>query len=161
MAPSTNSKKTIKDVVIKDVIRHSDDRGFFSEIVKEGEQSFKGPIRQTSTTTTYPGIIKAFHYHKKQWDIWHVIKGSARVVLYDTRKDSPTYKVTNVFYVGENNPMVIAIPPLVLHGYQVLGNENLTLLYHTTQAYNSDKPDEYRIAFDDPAIGFDWSIKNR
>ena len=55
----------IKDVKIKELIKHCDDRGFFIEILKNNDSFFKN-IKQTSYTETYPGVIKAFHYHKKQ-----------------------------------------------------------------------------------------------
>ncbi len=150
----------IKDVVIKKVVSFHDDRGFFAEIAKFGEESFH-EVKQTSYTETFPGVIKAFHWHKKQWDMWFVVKGHARVVLHDLRKNSPTKGETQVIYAGENNRVLIAIPIGVAHGYQVLGNTPLGLFYHTSKAYDPKEPDEYRIDFDDPSIGFDWSIKNR
>jgi len=85
----------------------------------------------------------------------------ARVVLYDRRPASPTLGVTQVVYAGEDNPVVILIPIGVAHGYQVLGNKPVVLFYHVTQAYDPRQPDEQRIPFDDPQIGFDWSIQNR
>ena len=137
-----------------------DDRGFLTEVLKFGEETFRN-IKQTTYTETYPGVIKAFHYHKKQTDIWFVVKGMAQVVLYDLRKTSPTKGETNVFYMGEKNPILLLIPPMVAHGYRVLGNQPVGLFYHTDKPYNPKKPDEYRIPFDDPKIGFDWTTKNR
>ena len=150
----------IEGVKIKKVVSHQDDRGFFAELVKSGEETFLN-IQQTSYTETYPGVIKAFHWHKKQDDVWFVFKGNARVVLYDVRKDSPTHGQTDVHYAGESNKIVIFIPVGVAHGYQVLGTTPVGLFYHTTQPYNPKDPDEQRIAFDDKTINFDWSIKNR
>mgnify|MGYP000164959636 CR=1 FL=1 len=150
----------IEGVKIKQVKRFCDDRGFLSEILKFGEETFH-PIKQTTYTETYPGVIKAFHWHKKQWDMWFVVKGMAQVVLYDLRDDSPTKGETQVIYAGEDNPLVIAIPPGVAHGYRVLGNKKVGLFYHTSEAYDPENPDEERIPFDSPEIGFDWTTKNR
>jgi len=111
--------------------------------------------------TQIPGVIKAFHWHHHQDDVWYVVDGMARVVLYDRRPGSPTHGVIQVVYAGEDNPVVILIPSGVAHGYQVLGRKPVILFYHVTQAYDPQAPDEQRIAFDDPAIGFDWSIQNR
>ncbi|MCL4427203.1 dTDP-4-dehydrorhamnose 3,5-epimerase family protein [Patescibacteria group bacterium] len=151
----------IQDVKVKQLKLFSDDRGFLTEVLKEGDDIFAGEIKQTTYTETLPGVIKAFHWHKLQWDIWFVARGMAQVVLYDLRPTSPTFRQTNVFFAGERNPQVIAIPPGVAHGYRVLGNEKVGLLYHTTKAYAGNDPDEERIPFDDIAIGFDWSTKNR
>jgi dTDP-4-dehydrorhamnose 3,5-epimerase len=148
----------INGVKIKNLKKFSDDRGFFTEIIKEGEDSFHN-IKQTSYTETYPGVIKAFHWHKKQLDIWFVIEGMAQVVLYDMRKESSTFKQTQVIYAGEDNPVTILIPPFVAHGYRVLGNKKVKLFYHTSEAYDPNNPDEERISWNDPEIGFDWTTK--
>jgi dTDP-4-dehydrorhamnose 3,5-epimerase len=150
----------IQDVKIKPIKRFADDRGFFCEVIKFGEESFH-EVKQTSYTETYPGVIKAFHWHKKQWDAWFVVSGMAQVVLHDMREDSPTKGETQVICAGEDNPVLISIPPFVAHGYRVLGTEKVCLFYHTSEAYDPAAPDEERIAFDDPQIGFDWTTKNR
>ena len=150
----------ISDVQVKQLNIHNDDRGFFMEILKFGEKIFR-EIKQTSYTETYPGVIKAFHWHKKQWDIWFVATGMAQVVLYDLRKESLTKGETQVICAGEDNRVVIVIPPGVAHGYRVLGNKKVGLFYHTTEVYNPQNPDEERISFDDPKIGFDWTTKNK
>ncbi|HCK99578.1 MAG TPA: hypothetical protein DHW42_05665 [Candidatus Marinimicrobia bacterium] len=67
----------------------------------------------------------------------------------------------HVFYMGEDNPFLLLIPKMVAHGYRVLGSEPAIIIYFTTMSYNRENPDEKRIAWDDPAIGFDWTTKNR
>lgn len=150
----------IDGVKIKQIKIFNDDRGFFGEIMKQNEESFF-EIKQTSYTETYPGVIKAFHWHKKQFDAWFVCKGDAQVVLYDLRASSPTYKETQVIYVGEKKFCLIIIPPNVAHGYRVLGNEKAGLFYHTSEAYNPENPDEERIDWNDSVINFDWITKNK
>ena len=150
----------IHDVVVKELITRSDDRGYFREILREDDHLLRH-FGQTSITKTYPGVIKAFHWHNHQDDIWYVASGMARVVLHDRREGSPTKGVTQVVYAGEDNPVIIVIPSGIAHGYQVLGNQPVILFYHVTKAYDPKAPDEERIAWDDPEIGFDWSIQNR
>lgn len=150
----------IQDVKIKQLKRWCDDRGYFVEVMKDGEETFM-PAKQTSYTETFPGVIKAFHWHKKQWDVWFCCKGMIQTVLHDMREGSPTKGQTQVICMGEDNPVTVAIPPGVAHGYRVLGNKTIGLFYHTTEAYDPKNPDEERIPFDDPSIGFDWSTKNR
>jgi dTDP-4-dehydrorhamnose 3,5-epimerase len=150
----------IHDVIVKQLTTHSDDRGYFREVVREDEYLLRR-FGQSSVTKTYPGVIKAFHWHNNQDDVWYVVDGMARVVLYDRRAGSPTQGVTEVIYAGEDSPVVILIPAGIAHGYQVLGNKPVILFYHVTQAYDPTRPDEQRIPFDDPQIGFDWSIQNR
>jgi dTDP-4-dehydrorhamnose 3,5-epimerase len=150
----------IHDVVIKKLVTHCDDRGYLREVLRD-DDGLMERFGQTTITKTYPGVIKAFHWHRKQDDLWYVVDGMARVVLYDRRANSPTRGETQVICAGEDNPVLILIPKGIAHGYQVLGSKPVILFYHTTQSYNPDDPDEERVPFDDPEIGFDWSIQNR
>jgi dTDP-4-dehydrorhamnose 3,5-epimerase len=150
----------IHDVIVKKLVTHSDDRGYFREVVREDDHLLSR-FGQSSITKTYPGVIKAFHWHHTQDDLWYVVDGMARVVLYDRRAGSPSEGVTQVVYAGEDNPVVVLIPSGVAHGYQVLGNKPVVLFYHVTQTYDPKQPDEQRIPYNDPQIGFDWSIQNR
>lgn len=147
-------------VQIKRLTTFPDDRGYFREVYRSDDPFFTG-VKQTSVTETYPGVIKAFHWHKLQEDVWYVAKGMAQVVLHDMRPDSQTKGETQVVFAGEQNPVLIFIPKGVAHGYRVLGDKPVMLFYHTTEVYDPNAPDEYRIPFDDPSIGFDWSTKNR
>lgn len=151
---------SIDGVRVLPLTTHADDRGYFCELFRNDVLTGV-TIAQTSVTETYPGVIKAFHWHKKQDDVWYVAAGMAQVVLYDRRQDSPTHGQTLVLYAGDQNAVLIYIPKGVAHGYRVLGRRPVLLVYHTTEAYDANAPDEQRIPFDDPAIGFDWQTKNR
>ncbi len=150
----------IEGVALKQLIVHPDDRGIFMEVLR-ADDPFYRKFGQTSFTITYPGVIKAFHWHRRQDDLWFVASGMAQAVLYDLREDSPTYGETNVFYLGEHNRALLVIPAGVAHGYRVLGTQPVALFYHTTEPYNPAAPDEERLPFDDPRIGFDWTTRNR
>ncbi|WP_404332351.1 dTDP-4-dehydrorhamnose 3,5-epimerase family protein [Mesobacillus maritimus] len=151
----------IEGVVIKKLVKHCDDRGFFAELVRDDEPELLSKFGQASWSMSYPGVIKAFHYHDKQDDLWFFPSGNAQVVLYDLRKGSPTYKKTEVYYMGEENPIMLLIPKGVAHGYRVLGERPATIIYFTTESYNLQSPDEHRLDWDDPEIGFDWETKYR
>jgi dTDP-4-dehydrorhamnose 3,5-epimerase len=154
----------IADVRWKRLRVFSDDRGFFAELLRVDDPFFGGSFSgfgQTAITMSYPGVIKAFHWHRNQDDAWFVARGMAQVVLHDLREDSPTKGTTEVYYMGEHNPILLVIPRGLAHGYRVLGNEPVYLMYHVTQPYNPRDPDEHRIAHDDPGIGFDWTTKMR
>lgn len=150
----------IQGVEVKKLVRHPDDRGFFMEILRDDDELLKR-FGQASLSKSYPGVIKAFHYHKRQDDIWFFPVGNAQVVLHDMREDSPTKGETNVFYLGEDNPQIVVIPTGVAHGYRVLGNTPAVIVYFTTESYDPKNPDEYRLAWDDPSIGFDWNTQAR
>ena len=147
----------IEGLKIKKVILHYDERGFFAELVKFGEETFH-EIKQTSYAETKPGIIKAFHFHD-YWESWCVVKGLAKIVLADIREKSPTKGEKEVMYVNGKDLLVIAIPPGVAHGYEVLGSESMGIVYHSAEVYNPDRPTIEIIPHDSPLIGFNWEEK--
>ncbi|MHB1682035.1 MAG: dTDP-4-dehydrorhamnose 3,5-epimerase family protein [Bacilli bacterium] len=150
----------IQDVTVKKLVRHVDDRGFFMEVLRDDDELLKR-FGQASLSKTYPGVVKAFHYHERQDDLWFFPCGNAQVVLHDLREDSPTKGETNVFYMGEDNPILLVIPIGVAHGYRVLGSEPAIIMYFTTESYDPKDPDEKRLSWNDPGIGFDWTTENR
>ncbi|OGD33344.1 hypothetical protein A2833_01975 [Candidatus Azambacteria bacterium RIFCSPHIGHO2_01_FULL_44_55] len=144
----------IGGVKIKKITTHRDDRGFFAEMVKFGEDTFH-EVKQTSYAETKPGIIKAFHLHD-YWESWCIVKGSAKIVLADIRADSPTKGKNDVLYVDEKDLVVIAIPPGVAHGYQVLSDKPMGIIYHAEEAYDPENLAIKVIPHDCPEINFDW-----
>ena len=148
----------IKGVKYKPLQVFADDRGILMEVLRDDETLME-QFGQTTYTMSYPGVIKAFHWHRKQDDLWFVASGMAQVVLYDQRADSPTKGKTEVYYMGEHRFGLLLIPKGVVHGYRVLGEKPVGLLYHTTRSYDPKDPDEERIPHDDPTIGFDWTTK--
>ena len=149
----------IKDVIIKKLTINKDYRGNFREVIRLSEGIVQ-EIKQVSMSRTKPGIIKAFHCHKYQDDLFYAIKGNIKIVLYDGREDSETKGETQVIHLGESyEPQVVFIPRGVLHGYKVLGTKDAEVLYIVNNEYNPSNPDEERIDFNDPEINFNWEDK--
>jgi dTDP-4-dehydrorhamnose 3,5-epimerase len=139
-----------------------DDRGYFLEVARIGEglvSGFEPDKTQVSAALSYPGTIKAFHYHMEQTDFWVPAQGMFQVVLVDLRKGSPTHGRRNTLYVGALRSWQIVIPPGVGHGYKVVGREAAMLVYVTNRKYNPK--DEGRIAHDNPGIAYDWELQHK
>ena len=134
-----------------------DQRGLLMEMMRSDDPFFQ-KFGQVYLSVCKPGYAKAWHYHKIQTDHFVIVKGNARVALYDGREDSPTRGETNDFEIGEKNSMLILIPPGVYHGYTALGDEPAYLVNTPTEPYNYKTPDEFRASFDDPKIGYDWGV---
>ncbi len=130
--PASQRLGRIDDVMVKTFRKHADQRGYFIEQLKRGDLDDDGrpfipaqPFAQMSRSLAYarggnpPELIKAFHWHKRQWDYWDIVAGNARVVLVDLREGSPTAGRIQPIILGENAPRMVAIPPYVAHGYQV------------------------------------------
>ncbi len=148
-------KGQIEGVVIKRLASWPDDRGHFAEIFRDQEDVARGfTVKQTSVTMTRAATIKAFHYHQEQSDIFVPVVGHIRITLVDFRVESPTFGFGNSIFCGHLYLKAVRIPKGIAHGYEVLGNEDMTMVYYTDQHYNPK--DEFRARYDDPAIGWTW-----
>ena len=160
-----NSPDLIDGVQIEPLQVFPDDRGFFTELARLGKglaaKMLPDEIRkiQVSLTLTYPGTIKAIHYHSEQTDLWVPISGMVQVFLYDLRRHSPTFAAINTIFAGRFQPWEILIPPGVAHGYKALGVEPIQLVYFTDRHYNP--ADELRLPYDHPDIAYDWEIQHK
>ena len=148
----------IEGVVTQKLRLVPDERGYLVEIFRSDNELFE-KFGQVYMTVAYPGVIKGWHYHKKQNDFFVVIKGMAKVVLYDRRKGSKTFGEVNEFFMGEQNPLLLKIPKEVLHGFKAIGTDSAYLINCPTELYVYDKPDEYRIPNNSKEIPYDWEIK--
>ncbi|MBV9463718.1 MAG: dTDP-4-dehydrorhamnose 3,5-epimerase family protein [Verrucomicrobiae bacterium] len=144
----------IEGVLFKGLQTHSDERGFFREIIRKTDSFFSEGFAQWSHSLMHAGVIKAWHIHAKQVDWWYVGSGVLRVALYDRREGSRTHRKLFELLMGDNQPAgALKIPPGVAHGCKVLSGP-ANLFYITSQTY--DPADEGRLPHDDPSIGYDW-----
>jgi dTDP-4-dehydrorhamnose 3,5-epimerase len=152
----------IAGVEVAPVALWPDDRGVFFEVVRCGQglsTRFDPATTQVSATFSYPGTIKAFHYHLLQADCWVPSMGMLQVALVDLREGSPTRGAKNTIYIGEHRPWQVLIPPGVAHGYKVIGDSRAGLIYVSSRFY--DPADEGRLAHDDPRLGYDWTTRHK
>lgn len=134
-----------------------DERGWLMEILRNDDDIYQ-EFGQVYITTAYPEVVKAWHMHKKQTDNFTCIHGMMKVALFDARKNSPTYKELNEFFVGDKNPMLISVPPYVYHGFKAVGTETAYFISVPTLPYQYDEPDEYRLSPDTEEIPYDWLL---
>lgn len=147
----------IDGVKVKPQRLNADERGFLMEIMRPDWEVFE-KFGQVYVTSAYPGVVKGWHYHKKQWDHFTCVKGMMKVVLYDSRENSPTKGAINEFIIGERNPQMIKIPPYVYHGFKCVGTEEALIVNVPTETYNYDEPDEFRLPPDTGEIPYDWGM---
>jgi len=157
---ATGTKQIIEGVKIKPLTRHADERGYLMEILRTDDPLFE-QFAQFYVSLNYPGVIRAWHCHKLQTDLFACVKGMIKVVIYDGREGSPTHGQINEFFIGDQNPVVVRIPKGVLHGYKTIGVEPSLLLNFPDQLYNPKEPDEYRLPYDTDLIPYDWEIQMR
>ena len=148
----------IEGIIIKTLKPILDERGYLQECFRSDWPMFE-KFGQAYITIAFPNVVKAWHMHKIQTDNMVCVYGNGKLVLYDNRKESSTYKNLNEIFFGEKNPLLITIPPFIFHGFKAIGNERIIVLNCPTDLYNYDNPDEYRLPYDTEEIDYDWEIK--
>jgi dTDP-4-dehydrorhamnose 3,5-epimerase len=157
-----DSALLIEGVQVQPFALFPDDRGYFLEVHRMGRglaAGFPAETTQVSAALSFPGTIKAFHYHLHQTDCWTPAKGMFQVALVDLRLNSPTFGRRNTMYVGALRPWQVLIPPGVGHGYKIIGREEAMLVYMTDRFYNPR--DEGRIPYNDASLQYDWETQNK
>lgn len=149
----------IKGVHTKQLRVLPDERGRLMEIMRNDDDVFQ-KFGQVYMTTTYPGVVKAWHLHKRQTDNVCCVHGMIKLVLYDQRTDSPTFKEVNQFYLGVHNPLLVQIPANVYHGWMCVSQEEAVVVNVPTEVYNRKDPDEHRLDPHNNDIPYEWSRKD-
>jgi dTDP-4-dehydrorhamnose 3,5-epimerase len=149
----------IQDVQVKPLKVMADERGRLMEMLRSDDPLFRG-FGQLYLTTAYPGVVKAWHYHKKQWDHFVCVRGMAKVVLFDSREQSRTRNEVNEFFLGDHHPILLQIPPLVYHGFKCVGDGEAIIINCPTEYYVYDNPDEFRVDPHRNEIPYDWARKD-
>jgi dTDP-4-dehydrorhamnose 3,5-epimerase len=145
----------IDGVSTKKLIVHPDERGRLFEILRADDAIFR-KFGQVYITTAFPGVIKAWHYHKIQTDYFCCVMGSARLVLYDPRPDSPTRGALAEYLLGPENLELVVIPPCVYHGFQCVSESEAVMINIPTEPYDPRRPDEYRLDHDSAEVPYSW-----
>ncbi len=147
----------IDDVVINELKTHYDERGFFREIWRFGEEKYgsefsegKGQLSHSLAST---GVIKGWHGHVWQSQLNYVVSGELKVVLLDNRENSKTFMQIDEIYINDDNRLVYYFPKGVLHGYQCLKGP-MDIIYYTSGSY--DLSDEIRISRDEFKSVYTW-----
>ena len=134
-----------------------DDRGFLSQILPEGDESFE--IKRIYSTGNFSkGTIRGFHKHQREKKAFFVPSGAAKFVVVDDRKDSPTYKEISSFILSMLNPSVLIIPTGVYTGWMSL-DDNTVVLGISSETFDKDNPDDERL--DPHTYANVWEVKDR
>ena len=149
----------IEGVKVRKLRLIPDERGYLMEMLRSDWEEYD-KFGQVYVTAVYPGAVKGWHYHKIQTDHFICVHGMAKVVLYDGREGSPTHGEVNEFFLGDQNAMLLKIPPGVMHGFKGIGQEMALIINVPTELYNYEQPDEYRLPAHTDQIPYDWSRKD-
>ena len=135
------------------LISNEDERGFLIELLTTRDRPIE-PIVHVYQVHARPGSLRAWIYHRKQFDRLAFTDGQFKVVLADIREDSPTYGRINEIVVGEESRVLLTIAPLVAHAVQNVGEETSVFVNLPTRAYEHADPDKYRLSVDSKLFGY-------
>jgi len=134
-------------------LRHFEDgRGWFTELMRASE--LPKPVRQSNLVFSRRGVIRGLHYHERgQDDLFVCVEGMVRVVVVD-RESGETFTED----IGDDNPAAVWVPGHHAHGYEAL--TDCLFLYHVTEEYDRDDPDEHEFPWNDPRVAHVWSTES-
>jgi dTDP-4-dehydrorhamnose 3,5-epimerase-like enzyme len=135
----------------------ADDRGTFAPFINGfGGIAPKGieARRMYYVVNDTKGIVRGFHYHKKEWKFFVIVSGSAKFVALNP--DTPNDKHQFISSARKNN--LIIIPPFYANGWVSLSDNTILLCASSSTTQESLKDDK---RFDPYKWGDVWSVKNR
>ena len=159
MVTTVAEARRIHGVKVKQLRPIADERGWLMEILRGDDRELFSRFGQVYVSATYPGVVKAWHYHRAQTDTFVCVAGMIKLVLVDTREDSPTRSLVNEFFLGVHNPILVQVPKLVYHGWKCISPEPSLVINVPYEPYNHADPDEHRL---EPhgTLPYDWARKD-
>jgi dTDP-4-dehydrorhamnose 3,5-epimerase len=150
----------IQGAAIKKLKLLPDDRGFLMEMLRCDDDLYE-KFGQLYITGSVRGVVKGWHYHKEQVDHFVCVYGKALVVLYDMRKDSPTFGKWEEFILEappckDREPILLKIPPYVTHGFTAYECDEARIINVPTLPYRYKDPDEFRYPWNSSEIPYQW-----
>lgn len=124
-APMSDAFQTgeIKDVIVSDLRRFKDGRGWLCELFRRDEVAAEFFPAMAYLSSTSPGVTRGPHEHVDQADLFCFVGPSSfRLRMWDNRPNSPTFRNVMTIVVGESAPKAVIVPKGVVHAYQNTGD---------------------------------------
>lgn len=149
----------IEGVRTKKLMVIPDERGRLMEMLRCDDELFT-KFGQVYLSTTYPGVVKGWHFHTLQDDNIACVRGMIKLVCYDAREGSKTKGEVSEFFIGELNPVLVQVPRGVYHGWKCVSESEAYIINCPTEPYRYDQPDEHRLDPHRNDIPYDWNRKD-
>ena len=133
-----------------------DERGMVRHMLRRTDPHFS-EFGEIYFSVIFPGAIKAWHRHREMELNYAVVSGNIKLVLHDGLKGSPTRGETQEIFMGEDNYVLVKVPPGVVNGFTALGNERAIVANCSSLPH--DPAEIERLDPFDPAIGYTWDRK--
>ncbi|HET59690.1 MAG TPA: dTDP-4-dehydrorhamnose 3,5-epimerase [Chloroflexi bacterium] len=148
----------IEGVLVFSLKQIPDERGKIMHMLRCDDPHFE-QFGEIYFSVVYPGVIKGWHLHKEMTLNYAVVSGMIKLVLYDGRPDSSTYKQLQEFFIGQSNYVLVRIPPGVWNGFKGLGVAPAIVANCATLPH--DPREIMRVDPLDNDIPYNWELKHR
>ena len=146
--------RLIDGVQLRAAVTIADERGTLTEIINPAWNIGTYPVIYGFQFTILPGRINGWAVHYETDELYFVNIGRVKIVLFDDRRDSPTYQAINEFTFTEFNRSFITIPHGVYHANQNIGTVEALVMCFASQPYDYKNPDKYRLPLDTDYIPY-------
>lgn len=130
--------------------------GFLKDYSKEvfANNGINYDLAEVFYTISHRGVIRAMHFQRvmQQPKLVRCISGKVYDVIIDLRKDSPTFKRWQGFYLTGENMVELLVPAGFGHGYLVI--EDSIVSYKCAEKFYGEY--DSGIRYDDPEMGIAW-----
>jgi dTDP-4-dehydrorhamnose 3,5-epimerase len=152
----------VEGVVVVEIDRISDDRGFFARVWCQDEFAQQGLeadwVQANVGRSVRAGTLRGMHYQGEphaEVKLVRCTRGEVYDVALDLRPSSPSYLKWVGVTLGADDHTMLYIPEGCAHGYQTLADDS-EIVYSTTARYAGDAATGAR--YDDPAFGIEWPL---
>ena len=144
--------------LIKPFIAYDNRGHFIKDYSKEvfEQNGINHDLKEVFYAVSHKGVIRAMHFQevKQQAKLVRCVKGKVYDVIIDLRKDSPTYKQWQGFYLSEENSNELLVPGHFGHGYLVL--EDSIVSYKCEEKFYGEY--DSGIMWNDPDMAIEWPL---
>lgn len=148
----------IDGVLVTPLARIADERGTILHMLRADAPHFLG-FGEIYFSAVYPGVIKGWHIHRAMTLNYAVPVGRIKLVLYDDRPDSPTRGVLEEHFVGDDNYVLVTVPPMVWNGFKGIGTGMAVVANCATLPHDPSEID--RMDPFDPSIPYEWGVRHQ
>jgi dTDP-4-dehydrorhamnose 3,5-epimerase len=147
----------IAGVEIFPLLRIQDERGYVMRMLKTNDPHFT-KFGEIYFSVINPGIIKGWHLHSRMTINYAVVQGNIKLVLYDQREDSKTFRELQEIVFGQINYQLVRVPPGVVNGFTAVGG--VGAIVANCADIPHDPTENTRIDPFTPTIPYDWTVKH-
>ena len=147
----------IKGVAVHPLRRIPDERGMVMHMLRADAPHFER-FGEIYFSTIYPNVVKGWHRHRRMTLNYAVVSGMIKLVLFDEREDSPTRSEVTELFVGDQNYVLVTVPPLVWNGFKGVGTAPAIVANCATVPH--DPTEVERLDPWSPRIPYSWDVRH-